>query len=192
MKGKAAVYILSAYTFIFFLFAYYPINRIPDSQAPVVLSALPIKVGDEIAFGNKEYTQGTPERIIVPSAGINLQVVDGNYDKANVSWDLSKDKAQFATVTSLPNTKAGNTVIYGHNTPEVFMKLEKLNVGDVAYLYTKEGYVFEYELKSTEKVRPTDTQILQSGDDIRLSLLTCSGLFNEKRKLFTFIFKKLK
>jgi LPXTG-site transpeptidase (sortase) family protein len=188
---KVAVYILLAYALIF-SFAFYLIDKTSRSQAAVALVEPPVEAEREVVLEGERCIQGYPKRIVVPSAGVDLLIIPGSYDEASHSWNLSDDKALFANVTSLPNTKGGNTVIYGHNTWPVFKRLENLNVGDSAYLYTKEGYIFEYKLKLAKKVMPTDTQILLPRDDIRLSLLTCSGFLNEKRQLFIFAFKKLR
>lgn len=142
------------------------------------------------ATGDKATVTGTPESIRLPQVGIQLPIVSGSYDSKNDSWSLTDDKAQFATITDKPNNHGGNTFIYGHNTPRVFEPTSRLKKGDIAQVTTTNGHVFEYAYAGELSVDPTSTDILQfSPTKPRLTLMTCSGLWNEHRRLMYFEFK---
>lgn len=131
---------------------------------------------------------GKPVRIIVPARNIALPVIDGYYNQKTGDWTLTNDKAQFATVTSLANNKAGSTLIYGHDTSRVFKRLEQLQPGDEAQVVTDDGHVFVYRYRSGVDVKPTDTSILHYSGPAVLTLQTCSGSWSQNRKLMTFDF----
>jgi LPXTG-site transpeptidase (sortase) family protein len=134
---------------------------------------------------------GHPVRILIPSVGIDLPVVDGFYDPQTSSWTLYADKAQFASKTSQPNDNSGQTFIYGHATWQVFGKLLDMKIGNEAYVSTSNGYKFTYTLKETQVVSPDSTNMLDYDGKPRLLLQTCVGTFSENRKFFILDYTKV-
>lgn len=135
--------------------------------------------------------KGHPVRIVAPSVGVDMPIVDGFYDAASGDWTLNDDKAQFASMTAEPNNKTGQTFIYGHATQRVFGKLLNMHAGDQAYVFTSNGYKFVYTLKNTEVVTPQNTGILSYTGAPRLLLQTCVGTFSENRKFFILEFTQI-
>jgi len=131
------------------------------------------------------FIKGIPYRITIPRLQIDLSIENGNY--LEESWTTAKEKALFATKSFLPNNLEGNTIIYGHNTNDVFRPTDRLIKGDRVLLYTDNG-IFEYEFTNSELVKPTDTSIFNYQGSPRLTLITCSGLTNDKRRLMYFEF----
>jgi LPXTG-site transpeptidase (sortase) family protein len=132
---------------------------------------------------------GSPKKIAIPRLSVDLQVEDGDYTKE--VWTSSANKALFAKVSALPNNTTGNTVIYGHNTNNVFYPTQRLINGDLALVYTDNG-VFVYRFINSELVDPTNTSVFMYQGKSRLTLITCHGLANEKRRLMYFEFVELK
>ncbi|MEO5950353.1 MAG: sortase [Candidatus Saccharimonadales bacterium] len=127
-----------------------------------------------------------PVHISVPNTGLSVNIQPGYYNEKDGSWTLSKTEAQFAVISNEPNTVSGNTYIYGHNTSEVFAKLQDVKTGDKAIVSTADGKQYTYVLVSTKEVSPTDVdQFSYKGKPI-LTLQTCSGLWDQYRKLFVF------
>lgn len=129
---------------------------------------------------------GQPTHIAFPSVNISVDVAPGYFDAKTNSWTLSKDKAHFATVTDLPNNKTGNTFIYGHNRWQVFTGLLDAKVGDTAIVTTANGHTLTYKLRTIEDVDPTRTDYLQTHNSPILTVQTCSGMWYEHRRMFTF------
>lgn len=129
---------------------------------------------------------GSPTHIAFPSVNISVDVIPGYYDARSQSWTLSRDKAQFATITSQPNNKTGNTFIYGHNRWQVFTGLLNAQVGDQAIITTDNGHTFIYTLREIRDTDPSDTSYMQSHNSPILTVQTCSGLWYEHRRMFTF------
>lgn len=134
---------------------------------------------------------GEPAKISVPRLGIDLPVIDGEYDKKKDSWTLSEDKVQFATMTSLPNNEAGNTFIYGHNTDAVFAPLAWLEAGDIVRIRTTNDLTFQYRYTGKQIVDPKTTSILAATETPRLTLMTCEGIFSEGRRVMFFDFERI-
>jgi LPXTG-site transpeptidase (sortase) family protein len=129
---------------------------------------------------------GKPVRIILPSLGLDLPVIDGTYDPASQEWTLSRDMAQYATITPPVNNHAGNTLIYGHNNRHVFAKLSQLQVGSEAIVETSNQHRFHYRLRTSYEVQPSDLSIFSYHGRPILTIQTCSGVWFENRNLFVF------
>lgn len=130
--------------------------------------------------------QGKPVTIEIPSLGLNLPVIDGYYNTSEKTWTLTSDKAQYATLTPYANNHAGNTFIYGHNRKEVFSSLLRLPAESVAIITTDNGHKFTYKYRSSIETSPYDDSLFDYQGAPILTLQTCSGLWYQNRKLFTF------
>lgn len=130
---------------------------------------------------------GTPNRLEIPRLGITLSVRAGGIDPQTNDWILSKTTAHFAPMTAVASEAPGNTLIYGHNTPEVLMPTADLVPGDTLIITTNNGHVFTYTYRSDKTVIPTDTSIVTAkSDGPQLSLLTCEGIWSDKRRIMYF------
>lgn len=135
---------------------------------------------------DKPIVEGTPSRIAFPELHIDKTVIPGAFNEKTKSWTLSDYDAQFATATSLPNNKTGNTFIYGHNNLKTFGKLLDAQLGIEAVVTTTNGHVFQYRLVSKTDVQPNDTTFLATHQSPILTVQTCSGLWSETRRMFVF------
>ncbi len=142
-----------------------------------------------VKFETSTRVSGEPVRIYLPRLGVDLTIIDGQYNKATDSWTLTDTQAQFARMTELPNNEAGNTFIYGHNTAAVFAPLAQLQPGDEAIVYTSNGHSFSYVYTNNHIVQPTTTSILAPSETPTLTLMTCEGVFSEARRVAVFDFK---
>ena len=130
--------------------------------------------------------KGIPRHVSIPSLGVDTAVEDGYYNAKTGQWTISEESAFFATPTDEANSKAGNTFIYGHNSKKIFGKLLQIKPGAQAIIATDSGAQFIYTFASTVAVKPTDAQVLDYSGTPRLTLQTCSGLWNQNRQIFYF------
>lgn len=135
---------------------------------------------------DKPLVEGTPSRIAFPDFDIDKAVIPGTFNEASKTWTLSNYDAQFATMTSLPNNKTGNTFMYGHNNLRTFGKLLDAKLGTEAIVTTTNGHVFHYRLITMTDVQPNDTSFLAAHKSPILTVQTCSGLWSENRRMFVF------
>ena len=159
---------------------------IPALKGSNRISAAPQADNSQAIVNEEPLVSGTPSRIAFPSVNIDLAVAPGYYDAKSQSWTLSNDKAHFATITDLPNNKTGNTFIYGHNRHQVFTRLLDAKVGDRAVLTTDNGHTFTYVLRTIADIDPSNTSYLQTHRSPILTVQTCSGMWYENRRMFTF------
>ena len=134
----------------------------------------------------QEKMSGQPVHIAIPAVHIDLPVAIGVFNEASGTWTISNGSAYFANVSALANNQAGSTFIYGHNTSQVFGRLPKLAVGDMATVTTANGHTFTYKLRLWYDVQPTDTTPLNYHGRPILTLQTCTGEWSQHRRMFVF------
>lgn len=126
--------------------------------------------------------EGTPVEVRIPRINIRVAVIRGRYDTATQSWDLTPDKAQYFTGTT-PNL----TVIYGHNTKEVFELTNSLQVGDTLEITSSTGTIKKYRFVSDTITAPNDTSALTASyAKPTVALLTCNGFWSQDRRFMFF------
>lgn len=157
------------------------------SEEEIVLASLmeetPVEEDSEIIIEDN-FSYGLPNSIDIKSVNISLPVETGYYDYNNQTWTISKGKAYWAELSSLPNEFNSNTVLYAHNQWTEFSKTKNLKIGDEIIITTDLGYSLTYEYYSDEFVDPTWGELFEQRTDFsRLTLITCNGVNDEFRRL---------
>jgi len=151
-------------------------------EAPAQLSFSNYYVQPSVSFSEKN----APKNISIPSLGINLPIYQATV--VNHVWPTTDLGASYLTTSPLPG-KIGNSVIYGHNWTSLFGHLVNAKVGDTVIVtypdHTKKTFVIEY----TSVVSPAESSILAPSTDRRITLYTCTGLFDSKRFVAVAILK---
>jgi LPXTG-site transpeptidase (sortase) family protein len=162
-------------------------NRPLSSDNPNIYSTVQAGADEQ-----PEITQsGEAVQISIPSVGINLAVINGEYYSSTQSWSLSDSEALFARGTTIPNNKEGNTFIYGHSINEVFGRLPGIKIGDEAQISTSNNLVFTYVFEGSKETSPDDVALFGYKGAPILTLQTCSGMWSQNRSLFVFSLKEV-
>lgn len=125
--------------------------------------------GDQVA-------NNTPVKIVIEKLNVQLAVNKGDYEATSATWDLDDSNAFYASGTSA-------SLIYGHNTQAVFGQIHKLVQEDIVQLTYSDGTIKYFQMVNTRLVKPDDSSVLFESNPRELMLLTCSGIFNENRRL---------
>ncbi|MGV9001381.1 MAG: sortase [Candidatus Saccharimonadaceae bacterium] len=163
----------------------------PTITRPIEASAVTIYTSPQKKIKVQSPIVGTANRIVVPSVGIDTAVREGSYDGDKQTWDIDHHSAFHADITVPVNNANGTTLLYGHAGWGIFAPLPKVTNGAEAYVYTSEGYRFDYTFASSRRVDPDDVSILTSTGPPQLVLQTCSGAFDSYRTLVTFHYKEV-
>jgi sortase A len=143
-------------------------------EAPAQLSFTNYYVRPTVTVAEKY----APVHITVPSVGINLPIYKATI--VNHVWPTTDVGASYLTTSPIPGT-TGNSIIYGHNWTSLFGPLVNAKIGDKVIItypdHTKKTFVIEY----TSEVSPETASILAPSNDKRITLYTCTGLFDSKR-----------
>jgi len=120
-----------------------------------------------------------PVRMQIVTADLNLTVKKGTFDARTYQWTINDSDAFFAEGTATP-------LIYGHNRPGIFAPLSHIQKGSVLELTYADGSTGSYVYYATRFVSPDDASVLKETNPQTVMLLTCSGLFNDSRRIVYF------
>lgn len=122
-------------------------------------------------------------RIIIPRMSLNTPLLEGPQSD---SFNLLKAGAWHLPFSTDP-TKGGNMVVAAHRFSYtgprgLFYFLDKLQTGDEIGIQW-DGKLYSYQVVSSRTVAPTEVSVQQPTDDTRLTLYTCTPLFNPVNRL---------
>lgn len=181
-KLSQCLRVVVLYSILFISFG--AVLEVTHPPAPVTTSAASVPTDVSRAS-----VSAMPKRLTIPRLGMSLDIIPGTYDPASKTWTLTETAVQFAAMTSLPNDRSGTMLLYGHNTAKVLAPTDHLVEGDIATVTTQDGKVYTYAFSNGRLVDPSDTSVLRDDSTPpKLSLLTCDGLWDEKRRVMTFDF----
>lgn len=122
-------------------------------------------------------TKIPPTRIRITTLKKDLPVqaalVRGN------DWDMFDDAIAWLSTSAVPGE--GNVILYGHNRTRLFGDLYKLKAGDVVEV-EQNGAWRRYSVTESRAVKANDVDSILSDED-RLTLYTCEGSFDQKRRV---------
>lgn len=119
-----------------------------------------------------------PRQIEIPNLNLKLEVV--SVFPKNGTWEVIPGVANFAEGTSLINAKEGNVGIYAHDRVDGFSQIKDLKVGDTILIKDLDKQA-TYVVKTASKIAPDQVDVFYPTEKPELTLLTCDGLFSEKR-----------
>lgn len=116
-----------------------------------------------------QVTEGTPV-ISIPSLSILAPIVEGTSQSS-----LKRGAGRFKNSANIG--EKGNFSLAGHSSTiynQIFNGLESIRLLDKIECYDKFGTVYNYYVTDKFKVEATDTWVLNSTEDTRLTLVTCT------------------
>ncbi len=122
-------------------------------------------------------TLGPPTAINIPKIHKNLPIkpasVHGN------EWDLFGDAVAWLSTSAVPGE--GNVILYAHDWVTLWADLSLVKPGDTIEI--QQNNVWKpYTVTESRAIDQHDTQSVLS-DENRLTLYTCEGSFDQKRRL---------
>lgn len=146
-----------------------------------------------LAFKTAEFNNNTsnnkssyPRVLVIKDLGIELSIFSAKVEKNR--WPATTKGVSFLSASSLPGEK-GNSILYGHNYPNLLGKLTKVKAGQEIEIVFDNGIKKTFVVEFTQVVTPDQTYILSQTDDARLTLYTCTGFLDTKRFVVTAILK---
>jgi LPXTG-site transpeptidase (sortase) family protein len=135
----------------------------------------PVKIEGLELEGEK--TGEVPQKVIIPSVGIDLPVREAR--AINGYWEVFNDSAGWGEGSGYPGQN-GNQVIFAHSREGLFLPLRSIKLGDRAYILVNSKY-FSYEVRDIDEVYPGQLEVISPTDDETLTIYTCSGFADSKR-----------
>lgn len=118
----------------------------------------------------------------------DISITDSVYDEGSKQLLVPKNSVAWLTASPKIN-QTGATLLYGHNSKDIFANLVKMPTNEVVILTGEDGRTYRYKKIKSEEVKPSDTDILYNLENRKEDLitLTCSlDYFNSKRILSYF------
>lgn len=120
-------------------------------------------------------------RLVIPTIGVDMAIVEGRDENAllNGAWRIP---------ATAPDPETGNMVLSAHRfryrppSSETFYLLNKVVAGDVFIVYW-EGREYDYRVRETKIVDPTQIEILDQTESPQVTLFTCTPLFSTSKRL---------
>ncbi len=129
-------------------------------------------------------TLGRPVAMTLDRLGISLQIVPGTYRSADQSWALDM---QHAFLMQSPDEAPLSTpIIYGHNIPAVFRKLDGVAANEVLKMQTEDGRELLFRYVADSVVLPNDDTVFRSQLHNTVLIMTCTGSHFQHRRILQF------
>lgn len=150
------------------------------------LDIIPYSYHESISDTDSSYSQLTTSQsnaktypvLEIPKLGRALPVTSSNI--VDGVWETSPTSLSHAGGSPEPG-EGGNSVIYGHNWPNMLLYLPTLVPGDIIYAHLSDTRRITYTVSATAIVEPHDLSLTLPTDDSRLTLYTCTGLLDQQR-----------
>lgn len=123
------------------------------------------------------HTNLTPKIISIPDLRIALPIIAAIHTK---SWEVTSEGVSYLTSSPIPG-EMGNSILYGHNWPNLLGRLTQARPGQLIEIRFSDGSQKEFEIKYTAEVTPDQSHILSQTQDHRITIYTCSGFLDSKR-----------
>jgi len=125
----------------------------------------------------KVYKIQLPIKILIPSQGIDLSIVEAQVDQDQ--WSLPESEICFLPGTT-PFDQPENIILFGKNSQKVLGKLSSIKRSDQIYLFGEERYLL-FEVTETRTALPEDESIFSATPGASLTLFSTADYFKGKR-----------
>lgn len=127
-----------------------------------------------------------PQTLSIPNSDIFVPII--SVEETKTKLPTTEQGVAYMTSSPLPGQK-GNSVLYGHNWSSILGYLNKTRIGDEVIITYQDGEVALFKVVFIGIVTPDQTHIIEPSSDTRVTIYTCSGIFDEKRLVVTAIAK---
>lgn len=116
--------------------------------------------------------------IIINKINLSLPLYEASIK--NGVWEASTLGVSHLSTTPTPGNP-GNSVLYGHNWPNLLGGLVNIQPGDIITIYFDNGGLEDFRVQLTQEVMSSQVSVLDQTDEPRITLYTCSGFLDSKR-----------
>lgn len=136
---------------------------------------IPLTYEPSAAYGTELFTLAIPAaRIDLPAYGA---VIEGT------TWQTTKRGISYLSTSPLPGD-AGNSVLYGHNWPNLLGNLHTVKPGDSVFI-TAKNKTRRFIVRFVAVVGANEHSVYAPSNDTRITLYTCTGFLDRQRLVVT-------
>jgi LPXTG-site transpeptidase (sortase) family protein len=166
-----------------------PLATPSPTPAPTLL---PVSVADAPDRAEAAIPGGYAVRLAIPSIKLDTPVTQGGIvldSNGDPVWETVPFIAiHYGDLTSLLG-KPGNAVISGHvvtlSEGNVFRFLYQVDIDDEVQVWDQLDREHDYSVVDVKLVPPTDVSVMAPTPDETLTLITCGGTFDPRRREFS-------
>lgn len=119
-----------------------------------------------------------PVEIIIPSINLDLPVIPAKLDKGQ--WEATTKGVSYLASSPIPGAK-GNSLLYGHNWPNLLGNILKLKPGQEIKIKFADSFTKTFIVSADLSVSPQDLSVLNPTEDSQITLYTCTGFLDNRR-----------
>lgn len=127
-------------------------------------------------------TSSGPNKITIKDLNVNLPIIPAKIKKGD--WETTKKGVSYLSDSPLPGEQ-GNSIMYGHNWPNLLGNLTKIKKGQKIEVTFNNGETRNFEVVNISIVEWDHTYVLNQTKDTRLTIYTCTGFLDRKRFVVT-------
>lgn len=127
---------------------------------------------------NQTQLSSYPKEIIIPDININLPIIPTEFNKGK--WKATTHGVSYLLSSPKPG-EMGNSILYGHNWPNLLGNITKLGFGQTIQIKFTGGIKKDFIILKTKMTDQADTSILAGSDEPIITLYTCTGFFDRQR-----------
>ena len=139
---------------------------------------LSFNINEVTAFESLPVSNLKPVGIKIDSLNLALPITESEIK--NNKWEASTKSVSHLKTSPIPGEK-GNSILYGHNWPNLLGNLNKVKPGDKISIIYNDNSIRSFEVEYSTKVSPEDSSILKASEDNRITLYTCTGFLDSQR-----------
>lgn len=141
-------------------------NRVAFAKSDIILTT---------SVENKTFL---PKQIHIPSINLDLPIYISEIK--NNEWEVTDKGVSYLKTSVIPGDY-GNSILYGHNWSNLLGNLTKIKTGEVIEITFEDNTKKEFIVNLIQEVKPDDVSILNSTNDKRITIYTCTGFLDTKR-----------
>lgn len=139
---------------------------------------LAFNIDETSAFKNLSTSEINPVGLKIDSINLVLPITESEI-KDN-KWQASTTSVSYLKTSPIPGQK-GNSILYGHNWPNLLGNLKNTGPGDTINIIYSDNSRRDFEIDYKTQVDPNQTLILENSEDNRITLYTCTGFLDTQR-----------
>lgn len=145
---------------------------------PVQAQATQPQPKQEGTLDSGEVSGFAPKHIAASAIDLDLPIISSPL--VNGTWEVFDGVANYAEGTSPVSSAGGNVGLFAHDRANGFHQIKELNVGDKIEI-SGDGQTARYVVFEKTVISPSDVAVFNPTESSMLTLITCEGIFSEKR-----------
>lgn len=119
-----------------------------------------------------------PTEIIIKDINLDLPIIPSRLKKGG--WEATTKGVSWLSSSPVPGVK-GNSILYGHNWPNLLGNITKLKPGQLIKIKFADGSIKNFVIDSTVSVSPKDVSVLAPSKTQQITLYTCTAFLDNQR-----------